>query len=127
MAAQKPEDVDRLFGNALNEGDLDALSALYEPGATLMPAPGKFVTGAAPIRDALAAFLAMRPYMSLSPRVVATRDDLAVLTSKWEMTMTDADGKRSTMTGQSIEVVRRQQDGTWRFAIDLPFGVDATG
>jgi ketosteroid isomerase-like protein len=29
------------------------------------------------------------------------------------------------MTGQSVEVVRRQPDGRWLFAIDLPFGTGA--
>jgi ketosteroid isomerase-like protein len=27
------------------------------------------------------------------------------------------------MSGRSVEVVRRQADGSWRFAIDFPFGV----
>jgi hypothetical protein len=29
------------------------------------------------------------------------------------------------MSGQSIEVVRRQTDGRWLFVIDLPFGANA--
>jgi uncharacterized protein (TIGR02246 family) len=125
MSARSPEEVDPLFAQALNAGDIDALMALYEPQASLMPAPGKVVVGTAAIREALAAFLAGRPNITLSQRLVSRADDLALVTSKWELSMTGADGQRSTMNGQSVEVVRRQADGSWRFAIDMPFGVDA--
>jgi hypothetical protein len=44
-------------------------------------------------------------------------EDLAVCYGVWTMT---AGGDK--VTGKSIEVVRRQQDGTWLFAIDDPWG-----
>jgi uncharacterized protein (TIGR02246 family) len=125
MAARTPEEIDPLFAQALNAGDLDALLALYEPNASLMPSPGKVVAGTAEIREALSAFLAGRPNITLTRRLVSRSDDLALVTSKWELTMTGADGQRSTMSGQSVEVVRRQRDGSWRFAIDMPFGIEA--
>jgi uncharacterized protein (TIGR02246 family) len=124
MAARNPEDLDRLFAGALNTGNLEELMTLYEPQASLMPAPGKVVTGADAIREALQDFLNGTPKMSLSPRVVAKTADLALTTSKWELTMTGPDGKPTQMSGQSVEVARRGADGNWRFAIDLPFGVD---
>ena len=125
MSARSPEEIDPLFAQALNAGDIDALMALYEPQASLMPSPGKVVVGTAAIREALAAFLAGRPNMTVSQRLVSHTDDLALVTSKWELTMTGADGQRSTMNGQSVEVVRRQGDGSWRFAIDMPFGINS--
>jgi uncharacterized protein (TIGR02246 family) len=124
MAARNPEDLDRLFAGALNTGNIEELMTLYEPRASLMPAPGKIVSGADAIRDALQDFLDGKPKMSLSPRVVAKTADLALTTSKWELTMTGPDGKPTQMSGQSVEVSRRGADGNWRFAIDLPFGVD---
>jgi uncharacterized protein (TIGR02246 family) len=111
-----------LFAEALNAGRLDDLVALYEPQATLMPSPGNLVTGAAAIREALAPFVAGKPSMSLTPRVIAQTGDLAVVTAKWDLAMTGPDGKPAKMSGQSVEVVRRQPDGRWLFAIDLPFG-----
>ncbi|MDQ2962357.1 MAG: SgcJ/EcaC family oxidoreductase [Pseudomonadota bacterium] len=125
MSAQTPEDIDRLFAEALNAGKLDALVALYEPQATLAPMPDKLVTGTAAIREALAGFLAGKPRMSLTPRLVAQAGELAVVSAKWELSMTGTDGKPANMTGQSVEVVRRQPDGRWLFAIDLPFGTGA--
>jgi len=124
MAARNPEDLDRLFAGALNTGNIEELMELYEPQASLMPSPGKVVAGAEAIREALAGFIAGKPTMSLAPRVVAKTADLALTTSKWDLTMTGPDGKPAQMSGQSIEVARRGPDGNWRFAIDLPFGVD---
>ena len=56
---------------------------------------------------------------------MAQTGDVAVVSAKWELSVTGPDGKPATMTGQSVEVVRRQSDGRWLFAIDLPFGVEA--
>ena len=122
MGARTPEDIDRLFADNLNAGKLDALVAIYEPQATLMPQPGKLVTGTAAIRESLAAFLAGKPKMTLTVRRVAESGDLAVTSAKWQMSMTGPDGKPAQMSGESVEVVRRQADGTWRAVIDLPFG-----
>jgi len=125
MTAKTPEDTDRQFAQALNAGRIDDLVALYEPQATLMASPGKLVTGTVGIREALARFVAAKPKMSLAPKVVAQSGDLAVVTAKWELAMTGPDGKPANMTGQSVEVVRRQTDGRWLFVIDLPFGPEA--
>ena len=122
MTAKTPEDTDRQFAQALNAGRIDDLIQLYEPQATLMPSPGKLVTGTAAIREALAQFIAAKPKMSLTPKVAAQSGDLAVVTASWQLDMTGPDGKPANMTGQSIEVVRRQADGRWLFVIDLPFG-----
>jgi len=56
---------------------------------------------------------------------VAQSGDIAVLTAKWDLSMTGPDGKPANMTGQSAEVVRKQPDGRWLFVIDLPFGPTA--
>ena len=125
MSARTPEDIDRLFADNLNAGKLDALVAIYEPQATLMPQPGKLVTGTAAIRESLAAFLAGKPKMTLTVRRVAESGDLAVTSAKWQMSMIGPDGKPAQMSGESVEVVRRQADGTWRAVIDLPFGAGA--
>jgi uncharacterized protein (TIGR02246 family) len=123
MTARTPEDLDRLFAQALNAGDIEALVALYEPQAALTPMPDNLATGTAAIRAALQGFLAAKPRITLNPRTVAQTGDLAVVTAKWELAMTGQDGKPANMTGQSVEVARRQPDGRWLFAIDLPFGV----
>jgi uncharacterized protein (TIGR02246 family) len=123
MKAQTPEDVDRLFAEAVNAGDLDAIVAMYEPHASFVPSQENITTGKAAIRDMYIGFLAMRPKLSVTPKVVAQTGDLAVVTTHWEFSATGSDGKPTTMTGQSLEILRRQPDGGWLFAIDLPNGV----
>ena len=124
MPARSPEDVDRLFETALNAGDLEALMQLYEPGAALRPSPGQSVQGSEAIRAALAGFLAMKPKISLTPRLLGACGDVALVSASWKLSGTGADGNAVDMTGQSAEVVRRQADGSWRFAIDSPFGLE---
>ena len=122
MAARTPEDCDRLFAEHVNAGDVDAVARLYEPRATLVQQDGPPATGAAAIRDALAGFAALKPRIEMNvTRVVKAGDDLAVLYNDWTLVGTDPDGKRLELTGKAIEVVRRQRDGTWLFAVDDPF------
>jgi uncharacterized protein (TIGR02246 family) len=125
MVKGNPVDLDRLFEQALNAGDIDALVALYEPQAALMPSPGNVVTGAAAIREALAGFLAAKRTITTSGRLVAQTGDIALLANRWTLSMTGPDGKPTTMSGNAVEVARRQPAGHWLFAMDMPFGVDA--
>jgi uncharacterized protein (TIGR02246 family) len=122
MAVRQPEDMHRAFTTAFNAGDLDALMALYEPGASLAPAPGQTVSGVDAIRIALAAFLALRGRMTITTLRIVPAGDLALLHGSWTLVGTDPDGKAVELTGRDAEVVRRQDDGGWRFIIDNPFG-----
>jgi uncharacterized protein (TIGR02246 family) len=126
MGARTPEDLDRLFARALNAGDLEALIGLYEPQAALRPAPSEAVQGHAAIRAALAGFLQMKPTIELEPRTLAQSNDLALISASWTLKGTGPDGKPVQMTGASVEVARKQSDGTWLFAIDTPWGLEST-
>lgn len=131
MTALKPEDVDQLFVAALNTGKLEELVALYETEAALMATSREVVTGTAAVREALAGFLSAKPNMSLTPRLIAQTGDLAVVSAKWEVSMIGPDGNPAKVAGESVEVMRRQPDGRWFLAIDLPWGIggvaDGTG
>jgi len=122
MAVRQPQDMHRAYTAAFNAGDMDALMALYEPGASLAPAPGQTVGGADAIRSALAGFLALHGQMTITTLGVVPSGDFALLHGSWSLVGTDPDGKAVKLTGHNTEVVRRQQDGGWRFIIDNPFG-----
>jgi uncharacterized protein (TIGR02246 family) len=122
MSAHTPEDCDRLFAEYLNAGNLEGVVGLYEARATLVQQDGEAATGTAAIREGVAGFLAMKPQLKMNvKRVVRAGDDLAVLYNDWTMAAIGPDGKAVTLTGKAVEIVRRQADGSWRFAVDDPF------
>jgi len=123
MPARKPEECDTLLGEAINRGDLEAAVALYEPNAAFVQEPGKVVTGHAAVRAAMSGFLALKPKLSIQVNAIQNGGgDIALLQSKWSLTGTGPDGKPMSMSGNGVEVVRRQSDGTWKFIIDNPNG-----
>lgn len=124
MSIRRPEDMHAVFNERFNEGDLDGLLALYEPNAKLAPQPGQEVQGREAIRTALQGFLALNPRMDLTTRYVLEAGDMAVLSGQWKLTGTGPDGSAVEMGGKSVEVLRRQPDGTWLYVLDLPFGAD---
>lgn len=126
MPATTPEDAHRLFVDAFNVGDVEALVALYEPEAVLCNAAGEIRAAGLPaIRQAFQAFLASKPRIKLQTKFAIRMGDLALLRSLWTVTGTDPSGQPLEPTGHSsVEIVRRQADGTWRYVIDHPFGAD---
>ncbi len=117
MPAQEPEDLDRLFGEALNRGDLDAIMTLYEPDAAMPEQSGNVAVGTDALRASIGGFVAMKPQIDLKVEKVVQAGDIALVYSKWSM---EAGGQK--MEGKGREVARRQPDGTWLFLIDDPFG-----
>lgn len=122
MLQQRVEDATRAWQDAFNRADLDALMALYEPGATFVPQPGQVAVGAAAIREALAGFLALDGRMEIEPTIVEA-EGVALVAVSWTLAGTGPDGAPVTMNGRATDVVRRQPDGAWRWAIDVPFGI----
>jgi uncharacterized protein (TIGR02246 family) len=122
MDPRTPEDCDRLFGEHVNAGDLDALLALYEPDCGLVRRDGRVARGHAEIRTVLGRLLDMRARMTTEiVKVVRGGDELAMVYNDWRMAGQGPDGQRIEAAGKAIEVVRRQPDGTWRFILDGPF------
>ncbi len=107
MPACRPEDVHRLFAEAMNAGDLKALAELY-------PARG----GAAPIRNGLRNLLALKPRISVETRSVVRAGEVALLGSRWRLVGTTPEGRAVTLAGTGTEMVRRQADGSWRYVVE---------
>jgi uncharacterized protein (TIGR02246 family) len=127
MPATEPEQIHGLFEEAFNAGDLDALMALYEPDAALIPQPGAVAEGTAAIRDALRWFLDRGGQVTLDTKLVLRAGDLAYLSNRWSLSGgTMPDGSPAELGATTAEVVRRQSDGTWLFAIDNAWGDQAS-
>jgi uncharacterized protein (TIGR02246 family) len=118
----QPSTLHAAFEAAFNSGDLEALTALYEPGAVLSSQPNVLFAGLDAIREAYRGFLDMKPEIHVETlAILEAGDGLALLHGRWEMTGTGPDGAGIRMEGRNTEVARRQPDGSWLFVIDNPF------
>ncbi|WP_020577257.1 YybH family protein [Actinopolymorpha alba] len=107
--ATEPEHLSRFVLERLNAGDVDGLVALYEPDAVLALPDGGIASGREEIRRAYERIVADRPVFAPGePRPTLRQGDLALTSVRL------ADG------GTTVEVARRQSDGTWLWVIDQP-------
>ena len=121
-SARTPADCDRLFEDYVNAGDVEAVVALYEEGGSLVQRDGAVASGHAAIRGVIARLVTIRTALRNDVVcVIEAGGDLALVYNDWNMSARGRDGKTIEMAGNAIEVVRRQPDGTWRFAIDDPY------
>ena len=104
-----PDEIGPLFVERANAGDVDGLVALYEPDAVLAVGAGAMARGAVEIRAFYAGLL------DKGIRFVLGRQQPALIQGNIALTCTMlSDG---TIT---VEVARKQADGSWRWAADNP-------
>jgi len=107
--AAQPEDLGRFFIDRANAGDVDGLVALYEAEAVLAFPPGQVTTGSQAICQVYERLLAGKPTFTAGEIRPALRNGDLALTST-----------RLAGGGATVEVARRQPDGTWLWVIDQP-------
>ena len=116
----RPEDAHPEFVRSFNHGDLQGLLALYEADARLLANPGDIRTGHGAIRPVLQQFLDLRGEIAMSTVSIIEAAGVALLRGRWRLNGTAGNGNPVAIEGNSIEVLRRQPDGRWLFAIDQP-------
>jgi len=92
-----------------NAGGVEGVVALYEPGAVLAFPAGRLTAGQDEIRKVCTELLAGKPSFSSAGQSPAIRNGDLALTST-----------RLPGGGATVEVARRQPDGSWRWVIDQP-------
>lgn len=116
-----PDGVIRRFSDLLNARDVEGAVALYEPEATFVSEPGRWVTGAGEIRAALERFAALEPELDGEIESVRQAGEIALVVNRWSLCGRGPDGPVE-MGGRSADVLRRQRDGSWRVLFDDPWG-----
>lgn len=122
---RSPEQVLEAFERHFNANDVEGLMGLYGPGAAFIPAPGVQLNKPEEIQGALRQFMAAKLPIKVNIRQVYQGKDTALVVLEWTMKGDGPDGKPVDMAGTGADVVVRHSDGTWRYAVDNPFGVAA--
>lgn len=122
--ARQPEDCNRLLLAALESGDLDASVALYEADAVLFKKSGEVLRGHEAIRQNNAFMVALKPRFTIDFLKTTVSGDGTIATNRMKASFTGVaqDGREINSEINTLEVVRQQADGSWRFLIDDPFG-----
>lgn len=124
MKTLSPLDTVTQFVNAMNQGNLEKALSMYEPGASLVVKPGVVATGTLALREALMGFVALKPTLTSEAHQVVEAGDIALYCGRWSLRGTNPAGNLVQMSGLSSDILRRQPDGTWRIALDNPWGTD---
>jgi uncharacterized protein (TIGR02246 family) len=122
-----PEDCDRAFAECVKARDLEGLVALYESDAQYVQRDGTIVTGQSAIREILKSLTNVVTEIELTVVRVVALNDIALVYNDWTVKGVSEGGRVRESSGRATEIVRRQPDGRWLFAIDDPFGRSRSG
>ncbi len=123
MASKSPLAAVEELVQAINDANLEAALALYEPSAVLIAQPGQIARGTKQLREALGGFIALEARLVSDAQWVMEAGDVALYLGRWQLEGTDPSGQPVHMSGTSTDVLRRQSNGQWLIALDNPWGV----
>jgi uncharacterized protein (TIGR02246 family) len=112
---------DSAFAAAANAGDAAAVAAVYLEDAHLLPPNAEPVQGRQDIQKFWDGLLgAYRVKISMGSDAVEGRGDLAYTRGHYTLEATPrAKGQPFREEGKFVEVLRRQPDGSWGYAVDM--------
>ncbi|WP_245309227.1 YybH family protein [Bradyrhizobium retamae] len=120
MTVTEPAQMNEAFAQAFNSRDIDNLLSLYEVDAVLrVDGSERSLIGLDAIASGLQRLLQAPGTMTSRNNFCVQHGDVALLRADWEMRTQDGS---IVASGSSVELVRRQSDGTWRYVIDHAAG-----
>lgn len=125
MTASTPQELQTRFLELFLNKDIDGLLSLYEDTAVFVLQGGESAAGTAGIREALTGLLSVAQKFDLVSSFAVEVDGVALMHGNWSLEGVDPAGNPLSLGGTTIEVARRQADGSWLYSVDSPFGVIA--
>jgi len=114
--------LDTEWSKAAGTKDVDKTVSYYAADAVVMPPNGAATTGKDAIRNLWKEILTTPGFSggwTTTKVEVARSGDIGYVTSAYDVTMNDAGGKPVTDHGKSIEVWKKQSDGSWKCVRDI--------
>jgi uncharacterized protein (TIGR02246 family) len=118
---QAVKDTDTQWAKTAGTHDIDSTVAYYTDDAVLLPPNGPKVTGKQAIRAAWVTLAAPGVALTWSPAKVEVSQsgDLAYIVGSYEDSFKDAKGQPVTDRGKTLEVFKKQTDGSWKVVADM--------
>jgi ketosteroid isomerase-like protein len=120
----EPEQLHPALSEAYNAGNLDAMFALYAPGAVFAIKPGRLTSGPAELRAALSRLIELRGRLTIHPRRFLRSGNTILALGQWSLTGRKRDGSPVELGSQFADVLERQPDGRWLMSIDNGFATE---
>ncbi len=115
-------EINELFVEAMNAGDLELAMTCWDEDTVFQTGPGtEPVRGMSDLRDALKAFIDLKPHLSVEEVHRVEAGDVVLVALKWHISGTGPDGEPLEIEATDSNVFCRQPDGTWKIRIDNPF------
>ena len=113
-----PEETIRAFAGAMNDRDIEALMSYYDDDSALVVKLGTHLKGRDAIRKALESVFPLEPNVQIHRVDAIESTDVAMCLVESTFKGTTPKGKAIERPQRSVDVLRRQPDGRWLFAID---------
>ena len=114
----EPEGVIPSLVQRFNSGSVQAMMALYAPEAVFIAKDGRTITDRAEIAAQFERDISLGLPLKANVRHVFVGDDTAQIVVDWSIHGTGANGEQVRLGGSASDIVRRGEDGFWRYLID---------
>ncbi|WP_128331483.1 DUF4440 domain-containing protein [Apibacter sp. HY039] len=119
-----PDQMNQCFADAYNSGDLNRINALFEKEAKIVKYNGDIISGFEKMNEEHLNLLKLGGKMTSVNKYCIETEDIAMLRADWKIETKNEKSEDITITGSSVELIRRQKDGTWLYIVDNPFGAN---
>ena len=123
MGRPTPQQTVDAIHDAINAGDVAAVMHCFaEDPVFVSPETGEEARGRTAVRETMTAFLDTSPKLQATLASCVVAGDVALVVSEWTLEAQGRDGSPFVARGRTADVLKRGDDGLWRYAVDNPAG-----